>query len=526
MPDYTRELEESIQDYVTDFLPTVGSQRTVRADKIIHDAVWGTHVFTAPEIAVIDTPLIQRLRGVHQTSFAYLTYPAAHHSRFEHSLGVAVMSSKLLTALDEPKNTKEAASVRLAALLHDCGHGFLSHISERRYKNHHWIEHYRTTDTDVEKPKAHELLSYLIVSSARFGQFFDELVTTYKDQYPYLSSVNIREVAGLIIGKAWHHDKKYLADIINGPFDADKLDYLNRDAYFTGLSLSIDIDRLLFSTTVQNVDQRWLETKSKRLAVNEADRKTASSEECPKSLVLRSGGSNALEQILFSKMQLTASIYQHHKVRAADAMLTSYLEYVSDNGLANQPVKPTDFLRSTDWEWLYQYADDPYLSQLLTQLRNRDLFKRVLVISRGSIDEGHGEIVRFQKAETRDAKLLELRHEMIQRLNTKKSDHGLKVYDIVIDLPPQPSFREAEQTPIRLANGSLDTLNNFFPTDDWLSSFYINKWRAHVFCGDCGHDTRLCVAQIAKEVIEEKLGIRFNDSAFSFANIPPHEVPT
>jgi hypothetical protein len=82
-----------IDDLTRSLLLAPGSLQKVRADKAIHDPVWGTHIFSAPEIAVLNTPLLQRLRGIHQTSFAYFTYPAANHSRFEHSLGVVVMAS-------------------------------------------------------------------------------------------------------------------------------------------------------------------------------------------------------------------------------------------------------------------------------------------------------------------------------------------------------------------------------------------------------------------------------------------------
>jgi len=122
----------------------------VRAPKVIHDSILGSNLFLPYEIAVLDLPIIQRLRRISQVAVASFVYPSGNHNRFEHTLGVAVIGEKLVDSLyrkiDEGKlsnlyqNVKLERNfvcehVRMAAILHDCGHGPFSHVSEKVYKN-------------------------------------------------------------------------------------------------------------------------------------------------------------------------------------------------------------------------------------------------------------------------------------------------------------------------------------------------------------------------------------------------------
>lgn len=108
-------------------------------DKVINDPIWGCVKFNSWEIAIIDTPLFQRLRDIYQVGLGVFTYPAARHSRFEHSLGVVAIASRMIESLRSQKlgfiniSDYEVMDVRLAALLHDIGHCFYSHLSEAFY---------------------------------------------------------------------------------------------------------------------------------------------------------------------------------------------------------------------------------------------------------------------------------------------------------------------------------------------------------------------------------------------------------
>jgi len=110
------------------------------APKIVHDALWGTFQLEAHEVALIDTPLIQRLRYIHQTGAVSLTYPSAQHTRFEHTLGVMYQAGRICSALrarpGESRFGDELTRLaRFAALVHDTGHGPFSHTSEQYFSS-------------------------------------------------------------------------------------------------------------------------------------------------------------------------------------------------------------------------------------------------------------------------------------------------------------------------------------------------------------------------------------------------------
>ena len=527
-------LTRQIEDFTASMLGEADVSRFPDHGKAIHDAVWGTHIFHPWEIALVDTPLMQRLRGIKQTSFAYLTYPAANHTRFEHSLGVVVTADRLLDALtaNQPPNLKprpdDRIRVRLAALLHDCGHLFLSHIGEAQLVGDPQIAGVRKSAAKLAKPKTHELLSYMIVSSKAFRSYFKLLQRRYRDQSYELGDVDIGEVANYIIGEA-HYRRKHFADMINGPFDADKLDYLTRDAYFTGLRISLDIDRLLYSMTIRVVDQEWMRKRSSETAP-EGEPKKKVSLKCPRRLVVRASGVSALEQILFAKMQLVATVYHHHKIRAADTMLTSYVEYLRENapggGSAVPLQSPIEYLQWTDADWLVGNHPDEYLSSVAKRLRNRDLPKRALVISSRTADSGLENFTRLKRHPKRVAILAELRRDVMEELTLKAPGHGLEEHDLIIDMPEEPSLREARQTAILTPDESLAILDEYFPSGGWLETYVSNKWRAHVFCRDGANGLRLKVAKAARDVFgrDDGLHLKLSDEAFIQAHLAPADV--
>jgi uncharacterized protein len=494
-------LQDSIEKHTLEVLNSYRPQ-PVSAAKAIHDTLWGTSTYSPGEIAIIDTPLMQRLRGIHQTALAFLTYPSSTHTRFEHSLGVATIATKIVHAInmkmeDFHVSKKELGEIRLSALVHDCGHGVLSHISEHNFRKHHLIKEIISNDSKFVGCKPHEIISYLIISSKAFHEFFNRHI---RSSYAEMEKVNISNVAGYIIGHA-EKSKKYLANIINSAFDADKLDYIARDGYFSGLRLDVDIERFLYTLIVLKRDDGT---------------------NC---LAVRSGGVQALEQILFSKMNLYSSLYHHHKVRAADSMLTSYVDYVRSNyGTLPEGtpklLEPVDFLKFTDWDILCNLGKDPsFLGSIVGRIRNRELFKRALVITPKTLKKG--AIYKFVRLKDRDVELRGIRQKIYEMIPPDKRQ-GFVEHDIVIDIPDDPSLRESQQCEVIGIDGDVQTLNKYFPTDDWLTSYYANKWRAHIFCP----------AEIRKEVNEsariyfyDNFGFIFEKNATTFSHLT-HEDKT
>ncbi len=166
------------------------------------------------EVKLLATPLMQRLRGVRQLAMANLVYPGAVHTRFDHSLGVCHVAGLMAECLN--LNPDHTELVRLAALLHDLGHGPFSHVSEyalERYANREAIP------PDQKKEKIHELVT------ARLIQHDPDIAH-------YLSEDMRGQIVRLL---AAGHGPPLLRSIVSGPLDADKQDYLLRDSRFCGV---------------------------------------------------------------------------------------------------------------------------------------------------------------------------------------------------------------------------------------------------------------------------------------------------
>jgi HD superfamily phosphohydrolase len=225
---------------------------------------------------LIDSPLIQRLRRIHQTGLAYYVYPATRHSRFEHSLGVVNVATRVFDALAQryagkleeianhlyDSQTKERGfldktisrwrqELRLAGLLHDTGHSILSHASERVYSKLGLLEGAANELSEIAAAdkKAGEALSYCLAKTEAVSRLLarakEKLIKECDLAGEYADELDMQNVCLLIIGRARHPLLHFLGDIISSGFDADKLDYLLRDATAAGLPLRYDLERYL-----------------------------------------------------------------------------------------------------------------------------------------------------------------------------------------------------------------------------------------------------------------------------------------
>jgi len=178
----------------------------------IRDPLHGTVVLSDIEEKILDTPHMQRLREIRQLAMAYLVYPGANHTRFEHSIGTLFLADKICSELNLPQEKKE--KVRLAALLHDVGHTAFSHEAEeilkKRIGNHE------------------EIGKEMVLKS--------EIADILKEKY---SPKDIVEVYEGQLGK-----------MITTDIGADRMDYLLRDSHYTGVAYGvIDADRICGSVS-------------------------------------------------------------------------------------------------------------------------------------------------------------------------------------------------------------------------------------------------------------------------------------
>jgi len=335
------EFMDKVDMIVKDYLDVHAGKdyHKVSGDKVINDPIWGCVNYYSWEIKIIDTPLFQRLRDIYQVGLGVFTYPSARHSRFEHSLGVVAIASRMIGSLKGQTSVNieeiDVHEVRLAALLHDIGHCFYSHLSESFYGDlpeFIALKRYFNSKYKV-MPKPHEIFSYIIINTPSFISFLDSNNVIPQKLVENCNGLEtlMKRIGKMIIGvsnKGRHtgQDKNkyysFLTQIINGDIDADKLDYIKRDSYTSGLPLTFDTERLLYKISVrENEDHSDYQ------------------------MVIDMAGITAVEEITFSKLMLNNYIYHHQKVLATETMAKDIalgLSLLGDIGHASDFLKYTD----------------------------------------------------------------------------------------------------------------------------------------------------------------------------------------
>lgn len=317
--------------------------RQLREEKVFKDPVHNyIHVQDEVIWSLINTPEFQRLRRIRQLGTSYLTFHGAEHSRFSHSLGVYEITRRIISQFerggyaDWPSGEKLVALC--AALLHDLGHGPFSHSIEQAFQMHHeeWTCKILLGDTEVGA-----------VLRSISPDFPDKVAAVIRKDYDYPIVVNL----------------------VSSPLDADRMDYLLRDAYFTGVNYgTIDMDRIL----------RMLRPFQGRVVVKES-------------------GMHAVEDYLMSRYQMYWQVYFHPVTRSSDIILRQILRRAKElyrdgyhfaflphplPGLFEGDIGVRDYLQLD--EALMQTAfmqwkrePDLLLSDLCTRFLDRKLYKYV-----------------------------------------------------------------------------------------------------------------------------------------------------
>jgi uncharacterized protein len=327
---------------------------------ILRDPVHGLVAFEAEEeqilVALLETAEIQRLRRIRQLGFTSLSYPGADHTRFSHSVGTAHVMGRFLNRFRDLHEelpfwqritTERAREALAAALLHDLGHGPFSHLFENA----------------LESGPRHEEWSCRIVLDP--STEVNRVLVRFDSALP-------RRIADLICGR---HEVPFLGRIVSGTFDADRCDYLLRDAYFTG----VDYGRF---------DLEWL-LRSLRLGLSQDG-------QVPQLLIDGTKGLPAIESFVLARLFMFQQVYFHKASRASEWMLTKILQRVQSLILDGTPLPALprallDFAQRSDtslgeylklddfvlWESLraWQSVSDPVLRDLSRRLFNRQLFK-------------------------------------------------------------------------------------------------------------------------------------------------------
>lgn len=264
------------------------------------------------ELSLIDNPVFQRLRRIRQLSGAHLTYPAAQHTRFEHSLGVMHIAGQAGHALHEKGIIKsdDIETLRLSGLLHDIGHGPFSHLFEEIIQ---------------KKKVSHEDFGKELILKSEIG---DNLSKNGFDKK--------------LITKVAFGDSKfqYMNEIVSGALSADMMDYLLRDGYFTGAEhAKIDHKRITQSLDVHR-----------------------------KKLALERSALYSFESMMHSRYQMFKAVYFHKTVRAAEVMLLEALR-LSDDEFGFTTFNVDEFVNLTD-----EYVLSTLISSKSSKLRQARQF--------------------------------------------------------------------------------------------------------------------------------------------------------
>ena len=484
-------LADSINDLTENMLGPIEIQK-VREPKKIRDALTGTFILREYEINILDLPIIQRLRRITQTALASLTYPCTTHNRFQHTLGVTNIIARLVNALrsrreySELIGDKDLRELRIAALLHDTGHGPFSHASEEivEYMPEMQQELLDNPKFSRVQTKPHEVLSYYIVLSKAFRR----IIKRINDLYAL--NIDVERIANMIVGDMDEPEREgYISDFLNGPFDADKLDYMPRDAYFSGLKMNVDFERIAHTCLV---DLRGGEN--------------------PRRLCSDISGAHNLEQILFNKVLLFSSMYHHHKARAAICMLKAIFEIIIDQGLKVKGLsfkEVRDFLSVDDYDVLSSFKEHALLENNIENLRNRQLLKRALVLSRKTV-KNREQFQKLTKLMENPQEMRVLRELIVDEM--AKMGCSCSVYDLWVDLPKPPSLREPSQCKVRLTEDDYVDLADVFPADWWLIAYGETKWKGCIFCPP-KKKTRKIANKAAIKVFKSVQGIDFLPTA-------------
>ena len=316
--------------------------------KVINDAIHGDFSIDGVREELLATPEMNKLSHIKQLGLAHLVFPGAHHTRFEHSLGVSHVGGLMSESMGLSDTDKEV--VQVAGMLHDVGHGPYSHTLEHILHSRGGKDHMTITEGIITG--SYDVVDESESSSFKTRQTIPETLEKH--------GIDPKEISKLIRGPDasgserslfdWKDGSEHfqaedvtLANMVHGPVDCDQIDYLMRDAHFTGVRHgAIDHMRLI----------RSLRRRGGNIAVDE-------------------GGLAALEGMLMARGLMYSAVYFHRVTRVTEVMLSRAVERSEDKlPGAEQMQRKVD---SEIWSDLNSAGD--YAKDILTRLKYRRLFK-------------------------------------------------------------------------------------------------------------------------------------------------------
>lgn len=364
--------------------------------KVVRDPIHGYIELDELALCLLDTPQMQRLRRIRQLGMSHLVYPGANHTRFEHSLGTYHLTCRLLEHI-EYHNPME---IKAAAILHDVGHGPFSHVTEgilRQYTRH-----------------GHDEVNHILKNPE---------IAAILDNFSLKPSVIASHIKG----------ETGIGCVLNSEIDMDRMDYLVRDAHYTGVTYGvIDLVRLIHS-----------------LKFHEGD------------FVIESGGLQAAESLLVSRFLMHPTVYYHHASRIAETMMQRACQHaITDGSISPVALQSMD---DTQLESTLQNSTG-YAAEMVQRLRNRKLFKRSLYAGPDSVN-----LDTIQRLSSNPERL---EQELAEAA-------GVPEGFVLVDIPPLQEMQEMKA--VILFNGRMVRLDEASPIVRNLEQAHRDNWRMGVY---------------------------------------------
>ena len=343
---------------------------------------------------LVDTPAYQRLRWIKQLGPINLVYPGANHTRHEHCMGTCHVIGKMADSIGLNSSDKQLVSV--AGLLHDLGHTAFSHLGD-----------------EVKGVEDHVIRTTNIISNTDLSDIISD------------EGLDPHEINQIILG---NHK---LGSLVSGDLDGDRLDYLVRDAHYTGVSTGVDMGRLIATMSISDSN-----------------------------LVIKEKGLTAVEALLTARSTMYSTVYFHPFARGAQLMLAR----AANHAISSDRFSINDFVNFTDHKFLSELNNTGGLSRKISSnFENRRIVKRAVSMTKEQV-----ELSGLKKSQKADYE------------ESISSELGIDSSEIYVDIPPF-SVMPGLKTKILKSDGEI----TFARSDSRLiSSLYeaqFDHWRGSVY---------------------------------------------
>lgn len=506
--------------------------------KEIFDAVWGNIEFSSGEIYILDSPLLQRLRKIKQLGLAYFVYCGCDYSRFYHTIGVTYLADRMATAInrcDLGTNEEEKeffkAVVRLAAIFHDVGHMFMSHVSEHYFckspfysQNKMIAKFMGSFEEKAGKGVAlHEVLSCMIVNTQAVRELLKITVKHIKG-LEKSGDIRIEDVveyiSALIVGVPVDREILPYSSIVNGPIDADKCDYLSRDSHVTRVPVAVDVSR---------ITQKLSVVESKEICTSALWHQDADIDKKCYELAMQDSAEKALFQLCIARTIMFDSVYYHHKVLTAE---TEFRDIINRLANLDKPyfVNFYEILQHTDEDFNIYFFENlkngrnesdcteiEFLKRECIEIYGRHIPKRVICLAPDYLigTQKHTEnfwdsvMSIFDSSGTKEF-ICKIKEEYAR---IQKAIKGIdidieEVQIFMIQAPAQVFGHSKIQVPIDLKNGNKRDFKGY----ELVSSRETSSSSSYIVTNE---EDRILVYFAVEKIFEKKYHVKLKEEAIS-----------